>query len=69
MGVQKKGTGGGVGWGGQWRISDKTVQQADVKSTLGPGKPDPTEQLKVVHHRARCDIQNLVFLLLHTNGY
>lgn len=56
-----------------WRISDKTVQQADVKSTLSPGKTDPTKQLK--SFTTAPDVTFRIWfcadctLLLHTNGY
>lgn len=43
MGVQK--------WGVcVWKISDETVQQADVKSTFSPGETRTNKPVKVIHH-------------------
>lgn len=57
------------------RISDETVQQADVKSTFSPGKTDPANQLKLftttpdLTFRICSFASTPVFLGLQTNGY
>lgn len=67
MGVQK--------WGVcVWKISDETVQQADVKSTFSPGETEPTNQLKSFTTTPKltfriCSFAPTAFLGLQTNSY